>query len=394
MVLEAARPLAGQASYLRSFLYALEVELRLARGDLGGLEARLRTAQSEATRSRHVLNLCLLSFDARRLAILRARANAPPEAEAAPPFWAALNAAVERQHALLHGLAPPPVPRLADRIIHGRVLNLCSDAVEHLLGSEPEAAHHAAVAAHAAALEHRHLPGRLEALRIACDTLFVAGDHEALARTTRELSALAERAGSPRFLGEARWFAAVHAGSARPHALQASCALSDVAPIAARRARALLGEDVPLDRLDSVVLRAVTSGSAVPVIRRVSDARGAIGARPGWGLETGTRRVWLPGERWVELATRPLLYRILSAIAEHGGRATKEQIVTSAWERDEYHPLRDDKRLQVAIRKLRVLIEEHPSRPRRLITVTGGYAFGKEEAFWISASADELAADG
>jgi DNA-binding winged helix-turn-helix (wHTH) protein len=99
--------------------------------------------------------------------------------------------------------------------------------------------------------------------------------------------------------------------------------------------------------------------------------------------------VWLPGGRTVELATRPLLCRILLSIAARGGRATKEEIVLFAWEQRDYHSIRDDKRLQVAVRKLRLLLEDDPSRAARLVTTPEGYAFGDSEPFRLLASGEE-----
>jgi DNA-binding winged helix-turn-helix (wHTH) protein len=84
--------------------------------------------------------------------------------------------------------------------------------------------------------------------------------------------------------------------------------------------------------------------------------------------------VWLPGERWVDFARRRLHFELLLCLADAGGSATKEELVLRVWKETEYHPLRHDARLQVAIRKVRELIEEDPSRPERLVTTPEGYA--------------------
>ena len=44
------------------------------------------------------------------------------------------------------------------------------------------------------------------------------------------------------------------------------------------------------------------------------------------------------------------------------------------WELRDYHPLRDDKRLQVAVRRLRVMLEDDSEQPRRVVTIAAGYA--------------------
>ena len=47
-----------------------------------------------------------------------------------------------------------------------------------------------------------------------------------------------------------------------------------------------------------------------------------------------------------------------------------------AWGEPEYHPLRHDKRMQIAVHRLRRQIEDDPAAPRRLITTPDGYALG------------------
>jgi len=83
--------------------------------------------------------------------------------------------------------------------------------------------------------------------------------------------------------------------------------------------------------------------------------------------------VWLPGGERVELAPRPLLWRLLVVLSQRG-RASKEELVLGAWDVREYHPLRHDNRLQVAMRKLRRAIEVDASRPERVVTTSDGYA--------------------
>ena len=44
------------------------------------------------------------------------------------------------------------------------------------------------------------------------------------------------------------------------------------------------------------------------------------------------------------------------------------------WKERAYHPLRHDNRLQAAVRKLRVQIEDDPAHPARFVTTADGYA--------------------
>jgi hypothetical protein len=232
------------------------------------------------------------------------------------------------------------------------------------------------------------VPDQLDALRALCDAHLLAGDRDELARAADHLRARGEAAGSRRFAAEALWFEATRGGAPHPAALEPLAALVDVAPVAARRARALLGEDCELDLLDRAVLRALGPRPSRQAIRRVADRardRSDGDERAGWGLDTEAQQVWLPGGRTVDLTTRGLLYRILLSIANRDGRATKEEIVIAAWKQRDYHPIRDDKRLQVTVRKLRLLIEDDPSRPTRLVTTPEGYGFGATEPFRLLA---------
>jgi DNA-binding response OmpR family regulator len=123
-------------------------------------------------------------------------------------------------------------------------------------------------------------------------------------------------------------------------------------PVVARRASALLGEAVALDALDALVLGKLkprTSGTG-QVIRADGDA--------AWTLDVLAMRVLLPDGRTIDLSAKKVLFDLLVALCKHGGSATKEQLLERAWGVREYHPLRHDNRLKVAVRKLRRLLEE------------------------------------
>ena len=79
----------------------------------------------------------------------------------------------------------------------------------------------------------------------------------------------------------------------------------------------------------------------------------------------------------VDLAPTPLLWAVLTQLIA-AEELDKETLVRSAWGVDDYHPLRDDNRLQVTMRKLRGLIELDPSAPRCVKTTSTGYAFASD----------------
>ncbi|HEY2517146.1 MAG TPA: helix-turn-helix domain-containing protein, partial [Polyangiaceae bacterium] len=165
-----------------------------------------------------------------------------------------------------------------------------------------------------------------------------------------------------------------------PRVLDALASRLDVAPAAARRARALLGAAAPLDAIDERVLAAIRARAPHLSARRFGKSLG-VGAPwlAGWGLDGLRRTVWLPGGREIDLQARAQFWRLLCAVAESGGEASKERLATVVWETRDYHPLRDDKRMQVAVRKLRLLLEDNPSAPSRFVTTRDGYAFGDAE---------------
>lgn len=101
-------------------------------------------------------------------------------------------------------------------------------------------------------------------------------------------------------------------------------------------------------------------------------------------LERDSREARLPGGKLVSLAGNELGFRILEELVRAQGRATKSELTIRVWERKRYHPQRDDKRLQVAVRRLRVLIEEDPARPAVLVTTPDGYALSSAAGLSIS----------
>ena len=79
----------------------------------------------------------------------------------------------------------------------------------------------------------------------------------------------------------------------------------------------------------------------------------------------------LPDGRAVDVSRKPIALKILTTLFEGGGAASKEALAASVWGVADYHPLRDDKRLQVAISRLRTLLEDDAI----LETTEDGYRF-------------------
>jgi hypothetical protein len=152
--------------------------------------------------------------------------------------------------------------------------------------------------------------------------------------------------------------------------LEAIAAHPELSPVAARRARVLLGdEQTPTDELDRAVVARIT----MPTLELVLPATSDTAWEAGWGVDLTQKRVWLPSGEWIDLSRRGLHLRLLTMLARHGGAASKEAIVREVWDEREYHPLRHDSRLQVTVHKLRDLLEDDPKVPERLLTTPGGY---------------------
>ncbi len=62
------------------------------------------------------------------------------------------------------------------------------------------------------------------------------------------------------------------------------------------------------------------------------------------------------------------------------------EIAEVVWKVRDYHPLRDAKRIHVAVRRLRKAIEDDAATPTRLVTTPGGYALACRPGFVVPSS--------
>jgi tetratricopeptide (TPR) repeat protein len=205
-----------------------------------------------------------------------------------------------------------------------------------------------------------------------CEVFIALGRLEEAAQQGERLRRLAQQLGSDRFGGMADFYEAAAAPRLPAAVLERLAADDRVAPPAARWARLLIAGGSAEAAGDRAVIAALRARWEAP-----EPALAPVGLggswQPGWGLDEPRRVVWLPDGREVDFTRRSLHWRVLEILVQHGGWATKEQLVRGAWEESEYHPLRHDARLQVAIRKLRELVEQDPSSPTRILTLEDGY---------------------
>jgi hypothetical protein len=203
-----------------------------------------------------------------------------------------------------------------------------------------------------------------DARLVAVEATFATG-HDGFAAALDAFEELTSSFAPSRYDAEVAWFRELAKGKGADAAVLDALASSADAGAAARRSRALLGTAGTLDQIDRRVVERARARLGLE-----SLPRAVASPRPGLGLDTTQGRVVLPGGRSVDLSARPMLMRLLTALFEAGGEATKEALVAAVWGIAEYHPLRDDKRLQVAVRRLRVLLEDDV-----LETTEAGYRF-------------------
>jgi tetratricopeptide (TPR) repeat protein len=343
-LIELVRPFARGTSILRPLLIEIDGSRRLAVGELTGLEAALERGL-EVARGGEVSVSARLEMLLRQLAELREGAELGVGTQRTSPSpW------------------EPRVQRALREALHAARRELAigdpMDGIEAARRAQEEAAH-----AGLKVLE-------AEALLLLGDGLFAAMSLEELGTATEALTHLADSLGSRRL----RHHVAFYEGHDDPAVLERLAAEEDVAPRVARRARALLGLEAVADGIDEQVLAAARTAWTDQQILTLGEH--AEAHEVAWGLDALRSSVWLPDGRTVSLARKPLLFRVLTTLADHGGAASKETLINEAWDEREYHPIRHDPKLHVSIRALRKAIEDDPSQPARLLTTEEGYTLG------------------
>ena len=201
---------------------------------------------------------------------------------------------------------------------------------------------------------------KLDAQLLAAATTQDVGAKHATAATAFELDRLATALGSPRFRAEAalaQW-ALSQAGSPAELARLCDNGSELSSPVAQRRAAALMGRPSSLDALDRKVVAAIAAGQT---------------RAEAFVLDVLGKRVALPSGAVVELASTPLHLKILEVLFRAGGAASKGELAIAAWGVTKYHPARDDKRMQVAMHRLRHALELDPAKPKWLVRTDDGY---------------------
>lgn len=354
-------PLAAETAQLRFVTLYNELRIPLTTGPHEGLEARALALVFE--RSRELPELVAWSLAAKAAVDVTCRPGATfepwPEGVAEPPPTAAALVLAHRTilDARRGGLPSPDLEGHAVGADVGLiVLRARAEALvaagrlteaDTLLRDALGRARHEGLVVEELALLSLAVDVRLLGVAEAEGAPSLAGG------IADELRERAAETGSQRYVDEALVALWVLRRDRTPTGL---AAIAEGSPsfVARRRAAALLGREVALDALD-VRFVAAASSPRLP------------GASPALVLDTGRHVVTLPSGVEVDLAGHELHVRILEALARGGGRASKEELVLFAWGLPRYHKLRDDKRLQVAVHRLRHRLEADPARPTLLL---------------------------
>jgi tetratricopeptide (TPR) repeat protein len=366
-------------------LAAQELDIRRAiiTGEFEGIDSTIDALIEEALRTKHV-DLALLGFHHRlRSSMFYARREIDlsqlpmtihPVRAIIEGWWADLRVRYGETKNLSEGGFP------WTKLHEGaKVVFLGAEANEALLNSDGDQARRKAQQSVEVARQHGLVTFELPALSALADILLCDRKEEDALRAVDELAGLATRCDSLRLLGEVNFYRAVLGAQVETQGVLAVATTTWwSAPVACRRARALLGADVALDRVDERVLAAIRARHKLAVSRPVPSAP----FDDAWVIDSTRKKIYFAQGPALDLTSKALLLRILEVLAECGGVATKEELATQVWELRGYHALRDDKRMQVAIRKLRLLLEVDPSDPTRVVTTDTGYALGPA-ASWL-----------
>lgn len=143
--------------------------------------------------------------------------------------------------------------------------------------------------------------------------------------------------------------------------------------VTAHWARRLITGELPARRSHRLVVSIVTERWEALAIERYNAVTGDW--QRGWGLDLVQKQAWRVDGNVVDLSRRKTMRRLLECLAVGGGTATKEQLVERVWE-SEYHPLRDDTKLQVSMGRLRKLLGDSADAPVHILTTEDGYSTG------------------
>lgn len=202
-----------------------------------------------------------------------------------------------------------------------------------------------------------------EALLIQCYALLQVGDYEHLRDALGILDRIAQQWRSDRYATLAELLRCSQHRHPDVPALLRVARKHAHSPTAARVSCALLGGPALSDALDKTIARGVSKNWTATVTGLSPDAS-------TWVFDPIACVAHIPHQT---RSLSPMDVCILNELFLAGGSLTLEEFANRVWELAEFHPLRDSKRIHVAMRRLRKRIEDDPSQPKRLVTHSSGY---------------------
>lgn len=276
----------------------------------------------------------------------------------------------ERLHALRRGGAADAKPPVAiPDIVNLKVLALFTDAEAALHRGEHDVAVRSVVESIDLAREHGWALHEADGLRLRAEIAAVTGQYDEVARRARELTQLASRMTSPRYAKEAALVSVIAQALPDVAALTEIAGAGACAPEAARRAQRILGLDVPVDALDELVIAAARRRWNDVTIEIAGDRTSG----PRWGIDLIARAVHVEGAEPISLRRHAVMMRVLEVCAASATPVSKAQLAREVWDVTHYHPHRDDARIEMAVSRLRKLVDGDGASTR-IVTTGEGYA--------------------
>lgn len=375
------RPYARSASLLLPLVRVLETRLKIMSGELAELAPQLQAWQAEI-RGIDVEAEAELQTLRLRLGLVMAEEpirDALDLDESTP--YTRRHLAWERMHrARASGdvRGAPTRSRQAREDPRISILDDLAEATKLLVEGDSATASVRALGAEREAERLGMGAIRAEALCLVADSLLCAKRTDELGSTARLLEHLSSRMPSSRFHEESLFYTSLASRTVPAALLERLASMLLVAPVAARRAQALLGYQTSLDLLDLRVLEVLASTGAIqtiePALPFAEDETPSW--QPGWGIDEDNGQVWFEDGSTVDLDPQTISFKFLKTLFDHGGEATKEQLIIETWKEREYHPLRHDGRVHVAVNKLRELLDVGQPSVERLLTTSSGYRLG------------------
>lgn len=222
----------------------------------------------------------------------------------------------------------------------------------------------------------------LLALTGSCVVHLMRRDRTALAAASAQFHEEAVGSGIQLARFAAEFF--VEAAQVKPQlqVLERIAAASSMVQRPANWAQSLLGSAEPtgnLARLLCEATRDMWDGL------RIVHIPGPATATEGWGVDVSSDVLWLAeSTELIGIRRFRQFKRFIQYLAANGGSATLEQLAIDVWDVSEYHAMRDENRMRVAVFRYRDLVGDDRDAPRRIITVDGGYALGSDEPVTVA----------